>query len=83
MSYSIAQAQDERTKEISLAIFTRDSEAVYRLARIVKDEGDDQLAHLLLTEAKKIDQEDSQEDEERAQKSEREVEYAESYNLAE
>lgn len=58
MSYSIREAGAEQQQAIVAAINSRDSEALYNLAQIVKEQGDDEQAEVLLTEAKKIDRED-------------------------
>lgn len=79
MSYSITAAKNERTVEMNVALFTRDAATLHRLAYLTKKEGDDQLAHLLKTEANKINREDETEDlnEEKEQRSERENSYRE------
>ena len=58
MSYSIDKARDERQVEISDALRTRDSEALYHLAGLEKEEGNDEVAEELYKQAKKIDRED-------------------------
>lgn len=58
MSYSSRQAIDERQTEIFEALRTRDSEALYHLASMEKEEGNDEVAEELLQQAKKIDRED-------------------------
>lgn len=58
MSYSIDKAKDERQLEIEEAINARNSEALYHLAGLEKEEGNDEVAEDLLTRAKKIDRED-------------------------
>lgn len=58
MSYSIQYANAEQTQAIVAAINSRDSEALYRLAGIMKEQGDDENAEALLTEARKIEKED-------------------------
>lgn len=58
MSYSIYEASAEQQQAIVAAINSRDSEALYQLAQIVKEQGDDEQAEDLLTEARKIEKED-------------------------
>ena len=72
MSYSVRQAKDEREQEVSEAMQTRDSEALYRLASLYKEEGDDEGAEMLLFTARKIEREDTQGDQARADQKERE-----------
>lgn len=62
---SINQSIDERQLDIELALTTRDSEALYRLAGLEKEEGNDEVAEDLQTHAKRIDREDMQFDEHR------------------
>lgn len=57
MSYSIREASAEFTQMIVAAINSRDSEALVKLAQIVKEQGDDEQAEDLLTEAKRIEKE--------------------------
>lgn len=57
MSYSIREASAEFTQMIVAAINGRDSEALYQLAQIVKEQGDDEQAEALLIEAKRIEKE--------------------------
>lgn len=56
--YSIIEAVGEREAEVINAINTRDSEALYTLAGLYKEEGEDEMADTLRAEAKKIDRED-------------------------
>lgn len=63
MSYSPKAAIDEQTAAIDEALQTRDSEALYQLADIVKEQGEDELAETLLKTAKTIDREESLYDE--------------------
>jgi phage shock protein A len=65
MSYTTREAKNERTLEVELAQMTRDSEALYSLARQFKEEGEDEIAEELLAQAKKIDREDWAYDEHR------------------
>lgn len=58
MSYTIQEAQLEQDKEINEALDKRDSEALYQLAQILKEQGDDEQAESLLITAKQIDQEE-------------------------
>lgn len=58
MSYSIKQAKDERQTDIFNALETRDSEALYQLADLEKEEGNDEYAEALQQHAKRIDKED-------------------------
>lgn len=58
MSYSIREASAEQQQAIVAAINFRDSEALCKLAQIVKEQGDDEQAEALLTEARKIEKED-------------------------
>lgn len=62
MSYSIYEASAEQQQAIVAAINSRDSEALYQLAQIVKEQGDDEQAEALLTEARKMDTEEGTED---------------------
>ena len=57
MSYSIYEADVEQQQDIVAAINSRDSEALVKLAQIVKEQGDDEQAEALLTEAKRIEKE--------------------------
>lgn len=59
MSYSHKEANQEQDEAIFNAIDTRDSEALYQLAQILKEQGDDEQAEHLLKVAKKIDEEDN------------------------
>ena len=63
MSYSIKDAIDERNHEVDEALQTRDSEALYTLASLYKEEGDDEMAEKLTSIAKRIDREDNAYDE--------------------
>lgn len=81
MSYSIAQARTEQDNMIIDAIVTRDSEALYQIAGIVKEQGEDEEAERLLTIAKQIDWEDAQADQVQADKDERETEQYEADQL--
>jgi len=65
MSYSHQEAQLERDEAIFNALDTRDSEALYQLAGILKEEGDDEQAAHLLKVARRIDDEDQAFDQER------------------
>lgn len=55
---TINQSKDERQLDIELALMTRDSEALYRLASLEKEEGNDEVAEDLQAHAKRIDRED-------------------------
>ena len=50
--------REERDTEIYEALNTRDSEALYTLANIEKEEGNDEEAEKLIKVARKIDDED-------------------------
>lgn len=63
MSYSIYEADAEQQQAIVAAINSRDSEALVKLAQIVKEQGDDEQAEDLLTEAKRIEKENWAHDE--------------------
>jgi hypothetical protein len=65
MSYSINEAKNDQTLDIDLALQTRDSEALYHWARIVKEQGDDEKAEALRDTARRIDREDMSYDEAR------------------
>lgn len=58
MSYTLKEAKGERENDILLALSTRDSEALYHLANLTKEEGDDETAETLIKTAKRIDNED-------------------------
>jgi hypothetical protein len=58
MSYSPKQAKDDRDQEVTEALQTRDTEALYRLAGLYKEENEDEYAETLIMAAKKIDRED-------------------------
>ena len=58
MSYSPRHAQTERDQEVTEALQTRDSGALYRLAGLYKEEGEDEQAEVLRFAAKKFDDED-------------------------
>lgn len=58
MSYSHKEANQEQDEAIFNALDTRDSEALYQLAQVVKEQGDDEQAETLLRVAKRIDEED-------------------------
>lgn len=49
---------NERRIDIECALMTNDSEALYRLAQLEAKEGNDEYAHALLAEARRIDRED-------------------------
>lgn len=65
MSYSIQYATAEQEQEIVNAINSRDCEALFKLADIIKEQGDDENAEALLTEAKRFEKEDWMFDQER------------------
>lgn len=58
MSYSTAEAGAELDQMIVAAINSRDSEKLFQLAQVVKEQGDDENAEALLTEAKRIEKEE-------------------------
>jgi hypothetical protein len=58
MSYSHKQAKDERDQEVTEVLQARDTEALYHLAGLYKEEGEDEQAEVLLFAAKKFDDED-------------------------
>jgi hypothetical protein len=58
MSYSIQEAIEEQNAAIDQALQSRDSEALYQLADIVKEQGEDELAEELTAAARRIDRED-------------------------
>ena len=58
MSYSEQEARWEREEEITKALETGDSEALYQLAALEKEEGNDEQAAELLRVAKMIDAND-------------------------
>lgn len=58
MSYTIQDAQYEQEQAIFTALNEGDSEALYRLAGELKEQGDDEEAERLLAVAKKIDRDD-------------------------
>jgi len=63
MSYSPKQAIDERRTEVSEAIRTEDVEALYHLARLFKEEGEDELADVLRKKAQRIERDEAAYDE--------------------
>jgi len=65
MSYSINEAENDQALDIDLALQTRDSEALYHWARVVKEQGDDEKAETLRNIAHRIDREDMSYDEAR------------------
>ena len=67
-----------REEAISEALQSRDSEALYKLAEMYKEENDDEYAETLRFAAKKIDTEDL-DDQARADQAEREIERAEEH----
>jgi hypothetical protein len=79
MSYTIQEARLEQDMNIVDAIVTRDSEALYQLAGIVKEQGDDEEAERLQTIARQIDREDSQQDQARA---DRDQDFNDQYEMA-
>lgn len=58
MSYSDDEARWEREEAIQLALETDDSEALYQLASLEADEGNDETAAELIRVAKMIDKND-------------------------
>lgn len=58
MSYSEQEARWEREEEIAKAMETSDSEALYQLAGLEKEEGNDETAAELIRVAKMIDRND-------------------------
>jgi len=58
MSYSEQEARWEREEEIAKAIETSDSEALYQLAGLEKEEGNDETAAELIRVARMIDRND-------------------------
>ena len=79
MSYLNQKAKGEREEAVQQALQSRDSEALYHLAGLYKEEGDDEYAETLIMAAKKIDADDAQEDQVRADKEDRELERAEEH----
>ena len=63
MSFSNKQAICERQDEIKHALETRDSEALYQLADLEKEEGNDEYAEALVQHARRIDREETLYDE--------------------
>jgi len=58
MSYSEQEARWEREEEITKAMETSDSEALYQLAALEKEEGNDETAAELIRVARMIDKAD-------------------------
>ena len=58
MSYSIQEAKHDQDQMIMDAIAERDSEKLFQLADIVKEQGDDEVAETLLKQAKDIERDD-------------------------
>ena len=58
MSYSEQEARWEREEEIAKAMETSDSEALYQLAGLEKEEGNDEVAAELIRVARMIDKAD-------------------------
>jgi hypothetical protein len=58
MSYSEQEARWEREEEIAKAMETSDSEALYQLAGLEKEEGNDEVAAELIRVARMIDNAD-------------------------
>lgn len=58
MSYSEQEARWEREEEIAKALETSDSEALYQLAGLEQEEGNDEQAAELRRVAKMIDKND-------------------------
>lgn len=63
MSTTPSTVKEEQSIEIYNALNTRDSEALYHLAEQLKEQGDDEGAEDLVTQAKRFDKEDWQMDE--------------------
>jgi hypothetical protein len=59
MSYSHKEASMEQDEAIFNALDTRDSEALYQLASLLKEQGEDENAERLIKVAKTIDEEDN------------------------
>jgi hypothetical protein len=59
MSYSHNEANMEQEEAIFNALDTRDSEALYQLASLLKEQGEDENAERLIKAAKTIDEEDN------------------------
>jgi hypothetical protein len=78
MSYLNQKAKGEREEAVQQALQSRDSEALYKLAELYKEEGEDEYAETLRFAAKKVDQEDL-DDQARADQAERELERAEEH----
>jgi hypothetical protein len=55
MSYTIQEAISDRQLDIECAIMTENTAELYRLAEIIKGEGDDELAERLLAIKTSID----------------------------
>ena len=58
MSYSDNEARWEREEAIARALETSDSEALYQLAELEQEEGNDETAEELIKTAKMIDRND-------------------------
>ena len=58
MSYSIAQAKDERSIQVNQALQERDTTMLHVLSELYKEEGEDETADELRTIAKRIDRDD-------------------------
>jgi hypothetical protein len=76
MSFSNEEARIERE---TTALQLQDSEALYKLAEQYKKEGYDEYAETLKYAAKKIEAEEAQEDQVRADKEERDTERADEH----
>jgi len=63
MSYNTNDARIEQTWEIEEALRTRDCMALFRLAALLKEQGDDEEASILKDTARRIEREDSMYDE--------------------
>lgn len=58
MGYSIKEAIDERQQEVDKALQESDSEKLFQLAELFKEEGDDEEAEVLLATAKRIERDE-------------------------
>lgn len=58
MSHSPKQAIDDREQEVFEALNSKDSEAIYHLADLFKEEGEDERAEELLKIARRWNDED-------------------------
>ena len=61
--YTTQEINMDRSIEVHEAVDTRDSSALFRLARLEKEEGNDEFAESLYQLARRIDREDMAYDE--------------------